>query len=81
MHVVVALEGELRVDWGEGRRTAAGVVTAPDVAHAIDGRRTEVMLVFLDPADVRHASLGAAPGHAVARSFKRQGQGGPCCLA
>jgi hypothetical protein len=34
MHIVAALEGTIRVDWGDGARTAAGVVTAPDVAHA-----------------------------------------------
>jgi AraC-like DNA-binding protein len=57
MHIVAALEGTIRVDWGDGARTAAGVVTAPDVAHAIDGRGADVLLVFLDPESDAGAAL------------------------
>jgi len=51
MHVVLALAGTLSVRVGsEGvAERAAGVLTGPDVAHAIDARGAEVLLVFLDP--------------------------------
>jgi AraC-like DNA-binding protein len=45
MHVLLAREGELRV----GRRRAAGILTAPDVAHAIDARGMDTLLVFVEP--------------------------------
>ena len=51
IHLLVCLGGELRVR----RRArapwirAAGVLTGPDVPHAIDARRTEVLLVFFEP--------------------------------
>ncbi|HEX8793794.1 MAG TPA: helix-turn-helix transcriptional regulator, partial [Polyangiaceae bacterium] len=57
MHIVMAFDGTLRTDWGEGVRQAAGVVTAPDVPHAIDGRGVEVLLVFLDPESDAGAAL------------------------
>jgi AraC-like DNA-binding protein len=58
MHVVLALAGRLRVRVGEGPwRPAAGVVTPPDVAHAIDGSGVEVLLVFLDPESQAGAAL------------------------
>jgi AraC-like DNA-binding protein len=51
MHLVLAVEGSLRVRAGaRGAWTStAGVLTAPDVAHAIDARERETLLVFLDP--------------------------------
>ncbi len=49
MHVVVALEGELKVTSAKGTAHAAGVVTTPNVPHAIDSEGAEVLLVFLDP--------------------------------
>jgi AraC-like DNA-binding protein len=45
MHLMLAREGELRV----GRKRVAGIVTAPDVAHAIDARGVETLLVFVEP--------------------------------
>lgn len=57
MHIVAAVRGTLRVDWGEGVRRVAGVVTAPDVVHSIDGRGAEVLLVFLDPESDAGAAL------------------------
>lgn len=45
MHVILAREGELVVG---GRRTP-GILTAPDVAHAIDARGLETLLVFVEP--------------------------------
>ena len=62
MHLVVALEGTLgvRVGPGGGVRRAAGVLTTPDVEHAIDAQGVEVLLVFLDPeSDAGQALRGA----------------------
>jgi transcriptional regulator GlxA family with amidase domain len=58
MHVVVCAEGELRVRAGAARRwtRAAGVITAPDIAHEIDATGADVMLVFVDP----ESEVGAA---------------------
>jgi AraC-like DNA-binding protein len=42
---------------------AAGVLTAPDAAHAIDARGTDVLLVFLDPeSDVGRALRSVTAG-------------------
>jgi AraC-like DNA-binding protein len=65
MHLVLAVRGSLRVragSAGDGRaaRAAAGVLTAPDVPHAIDAAGTEVLLVFLDPESDAGAALRAA---------------------
>lgn len=51
MHLVICQEGELSVRIGAaGRaRRAPGVLTAPDVLHAIDAEGSQVLLVFLDP--------------------------------
>lgn len=59
IHVVVCTSGELRFR-GVGAtrwRRAAGVLTAPDIAHAIDARGTEVLIVFLDPESEAGRSL------------------------
>ena len=51
LRFALALEGELRIrtsrqgPWS----TAAGVLTAPDVAHSLDAHGTNLLLVFLDP--------------------------------
>jgi AraC-like DNA-binding protein len=61
MHLVVCLDGELQVrtpDAPEPVR-AAGVLTAPDVTHAIDATGAEVLLVFLDPESDAGAALRA----------------------
>jgi AraC-like DNA-binding protein len=59
MHVMIARRGTLRVraPLESGPRRAAGVVTAPDVPHAIDATGTEVVLVFVDPESDVGASL------------------------
>lgn len=64
MHAVLALDGELRIRAG-GKGTwqrAAGVLTAPDVAHSLDACGVEVLLVFLDPESDAGRSLGAVLG-------------------
>jgi AraC-like DNA-binding protein len=64
MHVVLALEGSIRVRSGARGPWApcAGVLTAPDVPHAIDARERDTLLVFLDPESeigrTLHASVG-----------------------
>jgi AraC-like DNA-binding protein len=61
MHFVLALEGELRVRAGNSRAiSAAGVLTMPDVAHAIDARRRQVLIVFVDPESRIGLALRAA---------------------
>jgi hypothetical protein len=60
MHVVVALDGELRVRAGRGPwQRAAGVISAPDVPHAIDAAGLTILLVFLDPESQAGQSLRA----------------------
>ncbi|AKU97457.1 Transcriptional regulator, AraC family [Labilithrix luteola] len=52
MHLIVARSGTLRVRQGKARakaRSAAGILTSPDVPHAIDASGVEVVLVFVDP--------------------------------
>jgi AraC-like DNA-binding protein len=66
IHLVLALEGELRVRGGEGStwRSAPGVLTAPDVEHAIDARGVAMLLAFFDPeSDAGAVMLGALAGH------------------
>lgn len=58
MHFVLAIDGALQVRAGRGAwRAAAGVLTAPDVPHAIDASGREVLLVFLDPESEAGAAL------------------------
>ena len=58
MHVVLALEGELSIKLRSGKaQRAPGVLTAPDVPHAIDAAGTEALLVFLDPESLAGAAL------------------------
>jgi AraC-like DNA-binding protein len=75
MHVVLAIEGELRVRGLAQWASAAGVVTAPDAAHEIDASGTEVLLVFLDPESAAGAQLkvlvgGAGSTKARERAFR-----------
>jgi AraC-like DNA-binding protein len=61
MHLVLGLDGPLRVRAGHGPwREMAGVLTAPDVPHAIDAAGREVLLVFLDPESEAGAALRAS---------------------
>jgi AraC-like DNA-binding protein len=61
LHFVLALQGEVRVRTASGSWTsAAGVLTGPDVPHAIDGLGVEEMLVFLDPESEAGATFASA---------------------
>jgi AraC-like DNA-binding protein len=67
MHLVLATEGTLRVRAGDAGawRRAAGVLTAPDVPHAIDAEGVVVLLVFFDPESEAGVALGGALAGAV----------------
>lgn len=60
IHIVFALQGALRWQADGDSRSVAGIVTAPDAPHAIDGRGATVALVFLDPESDAGAALRAA---------------------
>ena len=62
IHVVLCVDGELRLREGRSWRRVAGVLTAPDVPHAIDGSDATVLLVFLDPESDAGQALHAATG-------------------
>ena len=49
MHFVLALEGELEVRTGRTQARAPGILTAPDLSHALDASERDVLLVFIDP--------------------------------
>lgn len=58
MHLVLGLDGPLRVRAGQSPwQEMSGVLTAPDVPHAIDAADREVLLVFLDPESDAGAAL------------------------
>jgi len=67
MHFVLAVEGELSVRSSGRTRwsSVAGVLTAPNAAHAIDSDGVEVMLVFFDPLSEAGATFQAALDPAV----------------
>jgi AraC-like DNA-binding protein len=60
LHLVLARAGELRVRVGGDERDAAGVLTGPDVEHAIDATDRDVVLLFVDPQSVPGATLVAS---------------------
>ncbi|HEX4340086.1 MAG TPA: AraC family transcriptional regulator [Polyangiaceae bacterium] len=63
MHLVLAVTGSLRVTARDAMpATVAGVLTAPDVAHSIDARGVDVVLVFLEPESEVGALLAVALG-------------------
>jgi AraC-like DNA-binding protein len=65
MHFVLAVEGELRVRTTDRGRwtTAAGVLTAPDIPHAIDACGGDQVVIFFDPeSDVGGALRPALSG-------------------
>jgi AraC-like DNA-binding protein len=58
MHFVLAVDGELRVRTTDRGRwtTTAGVLTAPDIPHAIDALGGDQVVIFFDP----ESDVGAA---------------------
>jgi AraC-like DNA-binding protein len=61
MHLVVARNAPIHVRGEAGHFGCAyGVMTAPDVAHALDARGAEVMLVFIDPESAAGARIAGA---------------------
>src|SRR5215471_6846082 len=62
MHFVLAADGELRVRTTDRGRwtTAAGVLTAPDIPHAIDACGGEQVVIFVDPESEVGAALRPA---------------------
>jgi AraC-like DNA-binding protein len=63
MHLVLAREGSVRARVGGEARESAGVLTGPDVPHAIDAIGRDVVLLFADAESVPGASLRASlPG-------------------
>jgi AraC-like DNA-binding protein len=61
MHLILGETGTLRVRLGPRDRwqTAPGLLTGPDVRHAVDGAGTQVLLVFIDPESAAGAALAA----------------------
>ncbi|HJZ78491.1 MAG TPA: AraC family transcriptional regulator [Vicinamibacterales bacterium] len=62
MHFVLAVDGELRVRTTDRGRwtTAAGVLTAPDIPHAIDACGHDQVVIFFDPESDMGAALRPA---------------------
>jgi AraC-like DNA-binding protein len=62
LRFALALEGEVRIRTKrQGKwESAAGVLTAPDAEHMLDGQGAELLLVFLEPESRVGASFGAA---------------------
>jgi AraC-like DNA-binding protein len=65
MHFILAVEGDICVRSSNNGRwsRAAGVLTAPDILHAVDASGIEMVLIFMDPesdagATFRHAFQG-----------------------
>src|SRR5260221_5034318 len=60
LHFLLAIEGELRFSTSPGGEwsSAAGLLTSPDAAHAIDARGVEILLVFLDPESEAGTAFG-----------------------
>lgn len=62
MHVVLACQGTLRLSVEGETIEAPGIVTAPDVPHALDAAGGEILLVFVDPESAVGAALLPALG-------------------
>ncbi|WP_373046937.1 helix-turn-helix domain-containing protein [Vulgatibacter sp.] len=60
LHLVLARAGTLRVQVGGESRAAAGLLTGPDVEHAVDASGCDVLLLFVDPESVPGARLAAS---------------------
>jgi hypothetical protein len=60
MHFVIAGDGDIQVRTGASTLAVPGVLTAPDVQHAIDAHDREILLVFIDPESDAGVALAAA---------------------
>lgn len=60
LHLVIARSGLLRIVEGGASVDAPGVLTAPDVPHALDAAGREILLVFIDPESDAGARLVAS---------------------
>jgi AraC-like DNA-binding protein len=60
MHFVIAADAELEIRAGRSAFRAPGVLTAPDVSHALDASDREILLVFVDPESDAGAALATA---------------------
>jgi len=62
LRFALALEGEVRIRTARTGKwaSAAGVLTAPDVEHLLDGQGARLLLVFLDPESALGAPFRAA---------------------
>lgn len=66
MHLVLATSGELEVQLrGEEPRRTPGILTGPDISHAIDTKGLEVLVVFFDPESRAGTALDACTGDGV----------------
>src|SRR5262249_54721737 len=72
MHFVLAVDGELRFRTTDRGRwtTAAGVLTAPDIPHAIDACAGDQVVIFFDP----ESDMGAALRPALSGSIRLTSQ-------
>lgn len=57
LHAILARDGRMRVEVGDERRELPGIVTGPDVPHAVDAQGLEVVILFVDPESVPGTSL------------------------
>lgn len=57
MHLVLARTGTIELTVDDVSVRCAGVLTAPDVAHAIDATKAFVLIVFVEPESELGASL------------------------
>jgi len=60
MHFIIAATGEISVRAGSTSASVPGVLTAPDVRHALDASEREILLVFIDPESDAGSALAAA---------------------
>ncbi len=62
LRFAIAVDGEVRIRTSRQGKwaSAAGVLTAPDVAHALDAQGEQLLLVFLEPESVIGACFRAA---------------------
>jgi AraC-like DNA-binding protein len=60
LHLVLARKGTIDVRAGGEEREVAGVITGPDVEHAIDASGRQAVIVFVDPESDAGADLVAS---------------------